>query len=87
MRFLNNLPNSYKGGILTLMGITLLLFISGYLVKILFYPLLVTGYGLTIYGIYLGGFFSKSIALLNSYLSKKKSSEIHNRSEFHKKDN
>jgi len=75
MNFLNNLPDSYKGAFLTLIGATILLFISGYLMKILYYPLLITGFVLTIYGIYLGGFFSKFIALLNSYLSKKNSHE------------
>ncbi|MDR3646266.1 MAG: hypothetical protein P4L22_01855 [Candidatus Babeliales bacterium] len=86
MNFLNNLPDSYKGSFLVLIGVSILLFISGFLMKILYYPLLITGFVLTIYGIYLGGLFSKFIALLNSYLSKKNQSIIHNRSEIHKKD-
>lgn len=71
MHFLSNLPDNYKGGFLALIGLSILLFISGFLVKILYYPLLITGLVLTAYGIYLGGFVSKTIAILNSYLSKR----------------
>lgn len=79
MNFLSNLPDIYKGTFLTLIGVSILLFISGFLMKILYYPLLVTGFVLTIYGVYLGGFFSKFIALLNSYLSKKNAPTSHDK--------
>ena len=75
MNAYKNLSKDSKQGLfLILIGITFLLFISGIITKILFYPLLIAGLGLTIYGLYLCEVFN-NIKVLNKYLPKKKSSD------------
>jgi len=65
MNFLKNATDSQKGAFFLLVGLTLLLFISGILVKILYYPLLISSFGLIIYGVYLGDFLNKTILFIN----------------------
>lgn len=77
MNAFKNLSNDSKNGLfLILIGATFLLFISGIITKILFYPLLIAGVGLIIYGLYLCEVFN-NIKILNKYLPKKSSNHEH----------
>ncbi|MDR3646267.1 MAG: hypothetical protein P4L22_01860 [Candidatus Babeliales bacterium] len=83
MNSFKNLSKQAQHGLfLVLIGVTFLLFISGIITKILFYPLLIAGIGFVVYGLYECEVFD-NVKVLNKYLPKSKSS--HHKSHEHKK--
>lgn len=79
MNSFKNMSKQHQHGVLlVVIGVTFLLFISGIITKILFYPLLVAGFGLIIYGLYECDVFDHlNIKQLNKYLPKKKETNTH----------
>lgn len=66
MKQFNNLTKEQKGLGAIVIGVSLLLFISGILIKVLYYPLLILSLGLIVFGVIEGDFINKGVQYFNS---------------------